>query len=458
MKKYIILASMAIMLLVLAGCGGEEKPSCPPVCNDFDPCTADSCSEFTGFVCQYTPIPGCTNECGTPCSGPVGMYMEMKCDSTTKQCAADVKEGIKISTSSLTNEMLSMGTKFKVITTFNQPFNMKKELFNIKMSLSQFGTGISDIKIKKIEITGIDANRQTVTLGEKIINKYIWDLETAIEDGVRIDFPTSDDDGQFTNFKMRIIYEYKQVFGGQTQTKSANFEITLRGVTFSWIRPGITYECPASCDDGNEGTADICNAQTDYFCVNQPIPGKCGNYVCDATENKCKCAEDCGPCTGNIGKYLSYTCQSNECKTMIQMGVVQQPKTITDDKNRNFYFLQNRYTFPEPFNVKTDQFQIEFKLYDKQDAVGDITLIEAKVLDRTTEVAYAPIGSTLKTIGDTVNLNIPVTTFVGTEESKALSLRIDIEYDYITATGTDNRKDSFIATLGTVTIINPTIT
>jgi hypothetical protein len=220
----------------------------------------------------------------------------------------------------------------------------------------------------------------------------------------------------------------------------------------------MTYECPASCDDGNEGTGDICNAQTDYFCTHQPIPGKCGNFVCDPTENKCKCPEDCGPCTGDAGQYLSYTCQNNECRTMIKMGVVQQPKTVTDDKNRNFYFLQNRYTFNEPFNVKTDQFNIEFKLYDKQDAVGDIKLVEAKILDRTTEVASASIGSTLQATGDTANINIPVTTFVGTEESKSLSLRIDVEYDYITATGTDKRKDNFIATLGTVTIINPTMT
>ena len=453
--KYITATAAILMLLVLASCG--EKKECPASCEDGNPCTADFCGDDTDYECVHNPIPGCTLDCPMPCMGPAGAYMEMMCDPAAKQCASDVKAGLKITTSPLTNEMLSMGNKFKVITTFNTPFNMKKDLFNMKISASQFGTGMSDIKIKKAELMGTDPNRQTITLGEKPINKYIWDLETVVEDDMRISFPTSDPDGQFTNVKLRITYEYRQEFAGQVDTKTASFEITLRGVTLTWMLPGMTYKCPDSCDDNNDGTADVCSEATDFFCEHQPIPGKCGNYVCDPTENKCKCPEDCGPCEGDAGQFLSYICHEGLCKTMIKQGVIQQPNAITDEKNRNFYYLQNKYSFNEPFNVNADKFRIEFKLYTKQEAVGTITIVEAKVLDRTTEVASKPIGTALNAVGSTVTAEIPVTTFVGAEEEKSLSLRVDVEYQYTTAATTELRKDSFIATIGKVTLINPTL-
>ena len=452
-KTYITL--LIITLLLLAGCG--EKKECPSTCDDGNPCTVDSCSKQTDYECENSPIPGCSLDCGVPCTGSAGMYMDMQCDPATKQCASNIKPGLDISTSSLTNEMLSSGNKFKIITTYNQPFNMKKELFNLKISLSQIGTGISDIKIKKVEMSGLDANRNTVTLGEKIINKYIWTTETTVEDDLIIDFATSDDDGQFTNVKLRFNYDYVQEYGGQRQSKTATFEITLRGVTFAWLRPTMTGQCPSSCDDFNPGTADVCNAQTKYFCDHQPIPGKCGNFICDPTENKCKCPEDCGPCEGDAGQYLSFLCQASECKTTIKSGTIQEPISTVDEKNRNFYYLQNKYTYKNPFNVNEDSFQLEFSLYNKQDAVGAIRLISAKLLDRTTELASVNIGKTLNGIGESAAASLSVTQFAGHEEDQSLTIKVDVEYDYTTATGTEQRKDSFTAVLGKVTLINPTL-
>jgi len=450
------LTAIAIMMLVfLSACG--EKGECPASCSDGNPCTTDYCSKDTNFQCRSTPIPGCTLECGVPCTGAVGQYMEMKCDPATKQCASDIKAGLKISTSSLTNEMLSMGNKFKVITTFSQPFNMKKDLFNIEMSASQFGRGISDVKIKSVEITGLNAQRQTVTLGDSIINRYIWSTETKANFDMRINFPTSEDFGSFSNIKLRVSYDYKQEISGQVQSKSAAFEITLRGVTFAWLNPGITQSCPASCDDNNLGTADTCDASTDYFCVHTPVPGRCGNYVCDPSENKCTCEADCGPCTGEAGQYLQFLCHDNQCRTMIRQGVLQEPTSIADDRNMNFFHLQNTYRLNSPFNVNADQFQLEFKLYNKQDAVGKVTVTEAKILDLNKEVASAPVMKSMTNLGDTIAAQIPVTTFVGHESDSTYTLKVYVEYEYTTTAGTETRKIDYTKPLGRFTLINPTL-
>ncbi|MBN2111748.1 hypothetical protein JW707_01480 [Candidatus Woesearchaeota archaeon] len=453
--RNIYITLIIAMMLVLAGCGGGKE--CPPTCDDGNPCTIDDCGKETGYECSNTPIPGCSLDCGVPCSGAAGQYMEMQCDPATKQCASNAKPGLKISTSSLTNEMQSAGNRFSVITTYNLPFNVKKDLFNVKISLSQIGTGLSEIKIKKIEMFGMDANRNTVTLGEKTVNKYAWTTETDIEEGVRIDFPTSENDGQFTNIRIRIGYEYMQEYGGQVQARTATFEITLRGVTFTWFKPGMTGQCPSSCDDLNPGTADVCNAQTGYFCEHQPIPGKCGNFACDPTENKCTCAEDCGPCEGDAGRYLSFMCQANECRTAVKSGVIQEPVSKLDEKNRNFYYLQNKYIYKNPFNVNADSFEIEFSLYSKQDAVGAVRLLSAKLLDRTSEIASVNIGKALNIAGDKAEVSFPSVQFAGYEEDKSLSIKIEVEYDFTTVSGTEQRKDSFTTSLGTVTMINPTL-
>jgi hypothetical protein len=385
------------------------------------------------------------------------MYMGMQCDPSTKQCASDVKPGLKISTSALTNEMLSVGNKFKVITTFSQPFNMAKDLFNVRISPIQFGTGISDIKLIKAELTGRDPNRQTVTLGEKTINKYLWTAETTVEDDIRIDFPFSNNDAQFSNVKLTVNYEYKQAYGGQVQQKTAAFGIILRGVTFVLFKPTMTFSCPASCDDNNLGTSDVCDSTTDFFCEHAPIPGRCGNYLCEPNENKCTCAQDCGPCEGPAGKYLTFMCYDQACKTMVNQDVIQEPVSVLDDRNMIFFYFQNTYSYKNPFNVKVDRFDIEFKLYNKQPAVGGVRITEAKVLQAANEIASSPVSQALNNIGDSFSISIPITAFAGHESEKSLNLKVYIEYDYTTPTGTTIKRVDFTKALGKVTLINPTL-
>ncbi len=48
--------------------------------------------------------------------------------------------------------------------------------------------------------------------------------------------------------------------------------------------------CPGSCDDNNGCTQDHCSSSTEYLCANDPIPGCCGNNICEEGED---CMIDC---------------------------------------------------------------------------------------------------------------------------------------------------------------------
>jgi hypothetical protein len=457
MKRSYIIGAI-ILMLVLAGCGEPEpEVQCPASCDDANPCTTDSCSKDTGNMCRNTPIPGCSADCGVPCTGDVGMYMEMQCDPVLKQCASAPKAGLQQSISAQTKELQGVGgNKFKASTQFNLPFNTKKNVFGIKISASAIGTGVSNLVIKKIEITGVDANRQTVTLGEKTVNRPLWTTDDSIEEDVRIDFPTSANDGSFTSIKANIDYDYKYSFGTQMQDKTGKTPLLLTGITFTWFKPSMTQACPLSCDDGNEGTADKCSAATGYFCENEPIPGKCGNYACDIDENKCTCPADCGPCTGDAGKYLNYICQESECRTMIKPGTVPQPTPITDDRTLGPVYLQNTYAFNNPFDITKDKFNLEFKLYNKNDAVGAVKVVEARILESNIELGSVEVNGNLNAVGSSATKLLPITAFAGIESDKSLSLKVYLEYQYTTTSGTELRKIDFTKPFGIITLINPT--
>ena len=460
-KSYIIFVIITISMLVLAGCGEPEpEGQCPATCDDGNSCTTDTCSKDTGFSCRNIPIPGCSSECGMPCTGPVGQYMEMKCDSILKQCASDAKPGLQTSISALTKEISATGgSKFKVSTQFNLPFNTKKDVLNIKITPSLIGKGTSNIVIKNIEITGTDANRQTVIIGEKTVNKPLWTLESSIEEDMIINFPTTANDGSFTNIKISINLDYKYSFLAQVQDKTGTSFLTLTGITFTWFKPSMTQTCPASCDDGNEGTADKCDASTGYFCENEPISGKCGNFVCDigAGENKCTCASDCGLCEGSAGTYMSYFCQQNQCRTMVNPDTIQRPIPVTDDRTLSGFTLQNTYSYKNPLDITQDNFNLEFSLYNKNDQIGSVKIVEAKLLESNLEIGSVNVNGNLNSIGSSATASLPVTAFAGIEEDKTLSLKVYLEYQYITATGTELKKIDFSKSLGKITLMNPTI-
>ena len=58
--------------------------------------------------------------------------------------------------------------------------------------------------------------------------------------------------------------------------------LVVAGGYVFWYLPNNT--CPASCNDGNICTEDICSKATDYECKTQPIANCCGNKIFDTTE------------------------------------------------------------------------------------------------------------------------------------------------------------------------------
>lgn len=464
-KKVLTVIVISLFLILISGCGKD----CPKSCDDGNACTIDTCSEATGYECVHTPIPGCTigdgicqpeegetrcnapGDCG-PCAGTVGAYLEYNCNGGD-ECLLDLSPTVKQIPKALTNEMTIAGNAFKVISTFNTPFNMNKDLFNVKVSLSKFGTNVKDLKIMKMSLTGTDESRQTISIGDKIVNKIIWNTLTAVEDNMRIDFPTAATDGAFTNLKLNIEFEY--TFGGQKKT--ALIPITFRAITLQWVKPE-RQKCPASCDDNNEGTEDICGEVTDYFCQNNPIPGKCGNYVCEPGENKCTCAIDCGPCSGDAGQYLTLYCsEEDECLSQVKPTLVQEPQTLLDDKNLIFVHFSNTYSFNKPFNTKTDKFVAELSLYNKQSAVTNVKINIVRILEGTKEIAVVEPNQIFNAIGDKATIEIPVGDIGVFESEKTLLIKFWYEYTYTSVSGAEIRKAEFYNNLGKILLVNPDV-
>jgi len=69
----------------------------------------------------------------------------------------------------------------------------------------------------------------------------------------------------------------------------------------------ILKKCPASCDDNNSCTKDICSKETGYKCINQETKPCCGNNNCEKpSESWSKCSEDCNkPSASELALLLS---------------------------------------------------------------------------------------------------------------------------------------------------------
>ena len=52
--------------------------------------------------------------------------------------------------------------------------------------------------------------------------------------------------------------------------------------------------CPASCDDNNTCTNDVCSAGTNFKCEHRPVANCCGNGICEPSEDVNNiCPQDC---------------------------------------------------------------------------------------------------------------------------------------------------------------------
>jgi hypothetical protein len=444
--KYILLVLLGLLLLVLAGCSGECK-------QDTDCSKAHFRSSCIDKSCVYSPIPNvCGNEicevgentctcdvdCGF-CEGNEGILVKQ---CINNQCILDIPQDI-LELKSFTKSLTNLGNQFKIDGTYGQPFNLKKDVFEVMLTLNAFGRDVTDIEVKKIIILG-SLDKQQIELASRTINKHLLNKEAQIVEQIPLNVISSSESGTLTNVLLKIEYDYI----AKGITKSTSIQHSLRGITFSWVKPDITYSCP-TCDDKNVGTRDVCNAGTNYFCEYIPLPDVCGNFVCDEGENKCTCATDCGSCEGNAGKYVKNQCLDNTCAT-ISKEFSAEPLSLFDDRNLNVFRLQNNYKFTKPFNIKKDKFVVDLNLFSTQEGVSSVKITKIRLLEGTKELGVLDANQVLG--GTTVSLEIPVTDIGIAEDEKSVTLLIF--YDYVQNSAV--KQGNFNKALGKITFINPT--
>jgi hypothetical protein len=458
MKKRSLAFILSIaLLIVLSGCGGECKTAAE--------CKGKPTSAFTPACtdkkCVYTPIPNicgnnvcektedkgnCEIDCGT-CKGAVQGSKYLVYNKVGDKCLEDVTaSSIKPIYSSV--DIPSGGDKFKIDTLYSQPFNLKRDTFGITITLAEQGKDNRDEHIINAELTATTKDRRQITLARQDIDKYLWTTGSAIKEDIILDFPTVELEGELTNLILKLQYEYSYVQAGKKTQKQGTLQNRYKE-TFVFVKPTSVYPCPASCDDKNPGTRDYCGPQTNYFCKHEPIPNMCGNSKCDGAENKCTCPQDCGVCSGSAGAFLEFTCQGTNCATQLKAGATQQPSTLFDDRSLGPVQLNNNYKFKNPFNIKTDKFELDFKTYRVDPAVTGVKIDTIRILEGQEQMAEVQVDKELSEKITTVTVQIPSIVEPEEEHNPVLA----VWYTY-TQSGQE-KQGSYQKPLGKITLINP---
>ncbi|MBW3002760.1 hypothetical protein KY338_06390 [Candidatus Woesearchaeota archaeon] len=451
MKTKFFFLLFILLALVLSGC---EKAECELDSDCLKPHFTGACLDGK---CVYSPIPGecgngicdesetkctCPADCGI-CAGPSGPF-ELVCVGDL--CLEGIPDS-KVKPQISTEELSAGGDKIRLTTEYNQPFNVLKDTFNIKISLSTPTDRNADRKISKITLVG-EIDRQTIPLAEVNLNRPLWP-GSEISAELIVDFPTAEKQGEVSNLELQITYDY--LTGTTTMApKSVVVKNRYGRVTFNWVKPSTLYPCPESCDDGNAGTQDICDASTKFFCEHRPIPGVCGNYVCDANENPCTCPVDCGPCADG-GTYITFACINNACVAQLKGGISQESQSLFDDRKIGAFHLQNNYDYPDPFNVAENKLGLDFNMYDKNEDVKDVKITTIRVFEGTNELASADPNLALPDTGSTGLVEITIPPQAQPEIAKSLNLKVWFEYKQ----AGDLKKSSYSKPLGKITLLSP---
>lgn len=456
--KTVLLAGIFALVLILAGCAKAE-------CRKDADCTKP---HFTGTcvnkVCTYKPIPNecgntqcetnenkctCPVDCGT-CTGKSGKYLTQQCKGN--ECIEDIPASAQKPVT-ITRELTISGSKASLITTFNQPFNLQRDQIKLDFALNVQQKGISGITINRLELTGTTPDKRTITLAEKQTNKQLPGEGAEFTEWLVPDFPTSEKDGEITSLNLKVYADHSITSGTTTTPKSIVLPVAYQALKFAWAKPTTPPSCPASCDDKNPGTRDYCDAQTNYHCEHEPVPNACGNGICDAQENQCTCAKDCGRCTGSTA-YLVKNCVANNCVNQLKTGITIQPQSIFDEAKLSIFSLQNTYKYNKPFNTKKDKFSVEFTLYQKQENVDDITIRDVRILDGTQEIASAlGINKKLKQ-GEKQEVQLAISPTEPPEQDRTFLIRIWYSYKQ----DGQEKTGEYSKPLGKTTLITPDVT
>lgn len=424
--RSLIFVLLVSTLLILAACGKKEcevSADCEPQPGMVARCTAD-------------------NEC---------RYVEKK---TTPTAPPAPKEDVGF----FTSDVRSLGNTFQVDTTVTTPFEINEDLVDVKILLKTIATGYSEFTITKIELMGVDKKtRQKIRIGEKTVNKPLWIVDDFIEEQVRVAFPTAEKRGTFSNVEAVITYDVVFMSRGVPTDKTSTMKSLLRRFELDWTK-SASAQCPASCDDGNQITEDVCDASTGFFCEHNYLPNNCGNYICERGETQCNCGQDCGPCSGDIGEFLEQGCVQNTCLSQIKQGVTSETKNIVDERRLSAFTLSNQFVYNEPFNANRDTIAVEVALFERGETIAQVRIANIQLLEGTNLLSEAQVKKILPSIGSAATADLTVPKQTNPEVSKALTVRVWYEWvREVEGKDPELSKGKFDKSLGRITIISPDI-
>jgi|SRR3989344_3709066 len=336
--KTIFIILLVSILLIIAGCTKTEcktSQDCKTKPYYSVDCMQKKC------VYEVQPEYKCGTQQEQPCAGKLtgASYLEKYCSEDQTKCISGI-DPKKTKPTTISTEQSAGGDRFKITTDFNQPFNTRKDKFNLKVTLQEQAQINSEEKITRTELIGTTKDRRTITLAEKQVNRYLWAEGSEINLPLTIVMPTTEFEGEITNLVLKLYYTYLQTSGITKQLRENIIQNNYPNTKLQWAQPEKPYPCP-ECSEEGEGMQGKCNNATG-FCEYTPILNKCGNYICEPNENKCNCKNDCGPCEVDTGVYTTRQCTTdNKCIAVPKQGIAISEKNTLDDQQRGAFHLQN---------------------------------------------------------------------------------------------------------------------
>src|SRR3989344_8096206 len=326
----------------------------------------------------------CAADCGT-CSGKVAGTKYLEYWLVNNKCVEAVPFTLTHPVS-LVNDVANAGDKFHVETSYVQPFNLKKDTFSFVVRLEQ-GTQVRDERVIDVELSGTTKDRRKLVLGRKDVNHPLWE-GVPFEESLVLDFPSFEVEGELNTLVLKVHYEYAAVQGDKSARKEGTFQVNYRE-KFLFANPPSEYPCPVTCDDKNFGTKDVCGIN--HFCVHEPLPAACGNGVCDANENKCTCAHDCGTCSGG-GSFVERACKGGQCVAAVRSSVVLTPNNLFETRDIGPAELNINYRFNAPLDVTKDLFLLDVQQYRVGAGISKVTIQQVRLLDGSQVVAESLVN------------------------------------------------------------------
>jgi len=453
-KTLIIIGAVAALLIIvfiiiLA------RPRCPESCQQKACEKLITCSSETDYQCKYEDKPNCDKEYELNkmgCTGKTGVMIKTF-DNVTEDCAWDVdpKEATKVFSTTLRQS--GAGVRFRAQIEYDQPFNLGNDELVTDIAGEDIPEKVTNLRITRVEFEGTDDKKQLQIVGEQFMNKPIPSSQVPARVRMRLDMPGTELAGKLAGLKLVFDYGYDEASGTGVRSREGKITLALSGATFEWRRPTVHYSCPSDprqCDDGDPSTRDFCDASSAPFCQHEAIAGACGNGVCEASENKCTCAQDCGAC-GGAGKVTSSQCIANQCQVQLRGDIVVQPLKLVDQRALDRATVSTEIEYNSPFRSGEDLVTLTVRLDETDPTIESIFIDTLQILrSGSQEIASVSVRQPLTQVGDTAraSLTIPIQ---GVEEE--ITPQAKITYTIVVAGKQDTR--SYTQSMQRVVVYNP---